>query len=110
MNQQKTVLILGGGIGGQTVANDLAARFGGRHRVILVEKEADFTFSPSFLWVLTGERTPGQIQKPVVQMLRPGVELVRAEATSIRSAEKIVETSAGPLKYDYLVISLGAEL
>ncbi|HAZ07339.1 MAG TPA: pyridine nucleotide-disulfide oxidoreductase [Elusimicrobia bacterium] len=110
MSQQKTVLILGGGIGGQTVANALAARFGGRHRVVLVEREENFVFSPSFLWVLTGERTPAQIQKPVVQMLRPGVELIRAEATSIRPVEKIVETSAGPLKYDYLVISLGAEL
>ncbi len=110
MSQQKTVLILGGGIGGQTVANALAARFGGRHRVVLVEREANFVFSPSFLWVLTGERTPKQIQKPVAQMLKPGVELVRAEANSIRPADKIVETSAGPLNYDHLVISLGAEL
>lgn len=110
MNKQKTVLILGGGVGGQTVANALALRLGGRHRVVLVEKEADFSFSPSFLWVLTGERTPEQIQKPMAKMLRPGVELIRAEATAIRPAERTVETSAGPLEFDSLVISLGAEL
>lgn len=110
MAEMKTALILGGGIGGQTAANALASRFGGRHRVVLVEKEGDFAFSPSFLWVLAGERTPEQIQKPVARMLRPGVELVRAEATAIRPAEKTVDTSAGPLKFDSLVISLGAEL
>ena len=110
MNQRKTVLILGGGIGGQTATNALAARFGGRHRVVLVEREPDFAFAPSFLWVLTGERTPGAIQKPVAEMLRPGVELVQAEATAIRTDERIVETSAGPLKFDALIISLGAEL
>ena len=110
MNAQKTVLILGGGIGGQTAANALAARLGGRHRVVLVEKDADFAFSPSFLWLLTGERTPEQIQRPTAKMLRPGVELVRAEATAIRSAEKTVETTAGAIKFDSLVISLGAEL
>lgn len=110
MSQRKTVLILGGGIGGQTAANVLAVRFGGRHRVVLVEREADFAFAPSFLWVLTGERTPGAIQKPVAEMLRPGVELVRAEVTAIRAGDRVVETSAGPLKFDALVISLGAEL
>lgn len=110
MSQQKTVLILGGGVGGQTVANALALRLGGRHRVVLVEKEVDFSFSPSFLWILTGERTPAQIQKPMAKMLRPDVELIQAEATAIRPAEKIVETTTGNLKFDYLVISPGAEL
>ena len=110
MNQQKTILVLGGGVGGQTAANALALRLGGRHRVVLVEKEADFSFSPSFLWVLTGERTPEQIQKPMAKMLRPGVEFIRAEATAIRPADKTVETTTGNLKFDYLVISPGAEL
>ncbi len=110
MADKKTVLILGGGIGGQTAANALARRFNGRHRVVLVEKEAAFAFSPSFLWILTGERTPEQVQKPLAAMLRPGVEIVRAEATAIRPAERIVETSSGPLKFDALLISLGAEL
>lgn len=110
MSQRKTVLVLGGGIGGQTVANAMAARFGGRHRVVLVEREADFVFAPSFLWVMTGERTPEAIRKPVAKMLRPRVELVRAEVTAIRAEAGEVETSTGPLKFDSLVICLGAEL
>lgn len=110
MTNKKTIVILGGGIGGQAAANALAVRVGRRHRIVLVEREEDFVFSPSFLWLVTGERTPERIRKPTARMLRPEVELVRADVAAIRPAEKFVDTSAGRLEFDFLVISLGAEL
>lgn len=110
MSDRKTVLVLGGGIGGQAAANALVRRLGTRHRVVLVERQEEFAFSPSFLWILTGERVAARIRKPTAAMLLPGVELIRAEVAAIRPADGIVETSAGVLRYDALVISLGAEL
>lgn len=108
--ERKTILILGGGVGGQVAANALAVRLAGRHHIVLVEREAEFAFSPSFLWIATGERRPEQVRRPLESLLKPGVELRRAEVTAIRTDERTVETSSGPLKYDFLVISLGAEL
>lgn len=110
MSQAKTILVLGGGVGGQAAANALARRVGRRHRIVLVEREESFSFSPSFLWLVSGERTPESIRRPVSRMLRPEVELVRAEVKSIRPSEKTVETSAGSFNFDFLVVSLGADL
>ncbi|NNN06007.1 MAG: NAD(P)/FAD-dependent oxidoreductase [Elusimicrobia bacterium] len=110
MAEKKTILVLGGGVGGQTAANALAARLGRGHRIVLVERETDFSFSPSFLWIVTGERTPARICKPVAALLRPEVELIRADVAAVRPSERFVETSAGRLEFDFLIISLGADL
>jgi len=48
------VLILGGGVGGHVVANLLKKRMGKKHDVVLVDKEAQYEFSPSFLWATMG--------------------------------------------------------
>lgn len=108
--ERKTILILGGGVGGQMAANTLAASLNGRHRIVLVDKQKDFAFSPSFLWMIVGQRTPSDIQRPMDTLLRQGVERVQAETLKIDSTKKEVETSAGPMPFDYLIISLGADL
>ncbi len=108
--ERKTILILGGGIGGQAAANALALHFGGRHRVVLVDRQRKFAFAPSFLWLIVGKRNPRDIQRPLAALLRKGVELVQADILMIDPAKKEVKTSAGPMSFDYLIVSLGADL
>jgi nucleoside-diphosphate-sugar epimerase len=43
----KTILILGGGIGGHVAANVLRKQIAREHRVILVDRKRDYVFSPS---------------------------------------------------------------
>ncbi len=106
----KTVLILGGGVGGIVAANALRDRLPEPHRVVVVEKQAEHVFSPSLLWVMVGWRRPQQVTKPLQRMLRPGVELLLAEVLAIEPESQRVKTSAGDQAYDYLVIALGAGL
>ncbi|MBI3647003.1 MAG: FAD-dependent oxidoreductase, partial [Acidobacteriales bacterium] len=108
--ESRTVVILGGGIGGMIAANELRRKLSRDHRVVLVERNAEHAFAPSFLWLMTGDREPAQIRRPLTTLLGPGVELRHAEAQNIDLADRKVETSAGELSYDYLVIALGAEL
>jgi sulfide:quinone oxidoreductase len=42
----KTILILGGGVGGLVVANELRAKLSVEHRIVLVERDSNFLFSP----------------------------------------------------------------
>ena len=107
---RKTIVILGGGVGGIVVANELRRRLGHEHKVVLVEKNPVHAFAPSFLWLMTGDRQPDKITKPVRSLVRQGVELVQGEAKSIDIANHSVITSQGSLIYDYLVVALGAEL
>jgi len=106
----KTILILGGGIGGQAAANMLASHSAGRYRIILVDQQRDFVFAPSLVWMIVGQRAPDDIQRPLEALLRTGVEFVQAETLRIDPVKKTVETSAGPMNFDHLIISLGADL
>jgi len=106
----KNILILGGGIGGLVLANELGRRLRPEHRITVVEKNTRHAFAPSFLWLMTGDRSPQEITRNTRELLRPGVEMVEAEALRIDVPAQRVETRTGTLPFDYLVIALGAEL
>jgi len=108
--QARTVVVLGGGVGGLTAANELRALLPPEHRVILIERQRDHVFAPSFLWLMTGARRPDQIRRKLSTLLRRGVELVEAEVTSLDLERKAVITREREYSYDALVVALGAEL
>ena len=63
----KTIVILGGGVGGIVAANQLRKYLDSNHRIILIERNAEHAFSPSFLWLMTGVRRPDQgIPSPAI--------------------------------------------
>jgi len=113
MNTGKTILILGGGVGGLIAANELRQLLPNEHRIVLVEKNAQHFFAPSFLWLMVGERKPEQITQDVRRLVKSGVEVIIAEAQAIDLANRRVQisaqTSAQTLNYDTLIIALGAE-
>ena len=107
---RQTILILGGGVGGIAAANALRRRLGTEHRVVVVDKRAEYVFTPSLLWVMVGWRRPEQITKSLHRLVRPGVEVMVAEAQEIDLDSRKVKTGGSDLSYDYLVVAVGAEL
>lgn len=107
---QRTILILGGGVGGVVVAKHLRRRLHGGHRIVLVDKQAQHHFAPSFLWLMLGWRRPRQIARDLKRFLRRGVDFIQSEVKHLDTQHRIVHTSSGELSYDYLVVALGAEL
>lgn len=107
---KSTILVLGGGIGGMVAANEIRRQLPSTHRVVVVEKNAQHAFAPSFLWLMTGDREPHQIRRPLAGLLRRGVELVQAEVLGIDPVRRTVSTSAAEIAYDHLIVALGADL
>ena len=107
---QSTIVVLGGGIGGMVAANEIRRHLPPAHRVVLVEKNAQHAFAPSFLWLMTGDREPDQIRRELAGLLRRGIELVQAEILGIDPIHRKVRTSVSELNYDHLVVALGADL
>jgi sulfide:quinone oxidoreductase len=110
MKQGKTILILGGGIGGIVVASNLRKGLSREHRVVLIEREERYAFAPSFLWLMIGLRTRDRICRSFAQFERQGVEYIRGEVTRIDPVRREIEVNGQVLTGDYLVLALGAEL
>lgn len=109
-NTGKTILILGGGIGGIVTATCLRKKLPRNHRVILVERESNYVFAPSFLWLMTGLRKAEKISQPLSKIEKIGIELIRGEISKIDPEQRSVHVNGSEIKGDYLVIALGAEL
>ncbi len=108
--QTITIIILGGGTGGLVAANELKKKVGKNARVILIDKNKTHIYAPAFLYLMLGKRRTEKIQKPLSLLKRKGIEVVNEEIIRIDPASKTVKTQGGGYKYDYLIVSLGAEL
>ena len=105
-----TTIILGGGVGGLTAANELRRLSGPEHRVVLIERQPEFLFAPSLLWAMVGARRVDRLARPLRGLLRPGVELVHAAVERIDPERKLVVADGRELHYDALVVALAAAL
>jgi len=110
MSDHRTVLVLGGGVGGLVAATELRKRLGRRHRVILIEREREHLFAPSLLWLMVGLRESGAIKRPLDRLRRRGIDVRQGEIERIDPVRRAVRVSGEEIVGDYLVVSLGAEL
>ena len=108
---RRTVLVLGGGVGGLVAAGTLRQRLDPEDRVVLVERSGLHTFSPSLLWLMVGNRTKDQVARDLGPSLkRRSIELRRGEVTEIDPERRRVVVAGEELTGDALVVSLGAAL
>ncbi|WKZ83102.1 MAG: FAD/NAD(P)-binding oxidoreductase [Acidimicrobiia bacterium] len=111
MADSKSIVILGGGIGGVVAARELRRRLPRQDRVVLVERGTHLLFAPSLLWALAGTRTIEQISRPLERLERHGIEVMTAEVTEIDPTQRRVTLGDGrSLEADALIVALGAEL
>jgi sulfide:quinone oxidoreductase len=110
MAHGKTVLVLGGGIGGTVAATRLRKMLPREHRVVLVERQSRHVFSPSFLWMMIGQRSAGQISRPMQALAKHGIELIQGTVERIDPAARSIRVDGKDLSGDYVVIALGADL
>jgi sulfide:quinone oxidoreductase len=106
----KTVVILGGGVGGVVAARELRKRLPREHRVVLVDRERQHVFAPSLLWLMVGDREPASIQRPLEQLTRKGIEVRLGEVEKIDPETRRVMVSGERIEADYLIVALGADL
>lgn len=106
----KTILVLGGGIGGLTAATHLRRLLSPEHRIVVIERSETFSVCMSKLWVMTGEREdPAQGERELSKLASTGIEFVRGDVEAIDPAAKTVRTRAGTLEGDYIVVAVGSE-
>jgi len=106
----KTVVILGGGFGGIAAANTLRRLLPIEHEIVLVDESPRFHVGAGKTWIMLGERTYDQIAQSRTALLAPGIRMVEAKVQSISVSDYAVSTTKESLRWDFLVIALGADL
>lgn len=105
------ILVVGGSFGGLTAAFELEKRLGSAHSVTLLSNNAQFVFSPSLPWVAMGWQDAARITFGIERSVRKrGIRFVHGTACSIDTAAQAVDSTAGVLPFDYLVIATGSDL
>lgn len=90
-----TTVIVGGGVGGLATAKALRKRLGREHRIVVVDRDDQHRFAASLLWVLSGDRQPADLARPLARLAARGVEFVRAAVSAIDPATRTVTLDDG---------------
>lgn len=109
MNQSTTV-VLGGGLGGIAAANALRALLPETHAVVVVDASEHRCVGAAKTWVAVGERTVDQVMRPRREAFARGVRFVCAPVRHLDVAGRSVTAGSETLRWDHLVIALGADV
>ena len=104
---KKRVVIVGGGFGGLKLANKLR---NSNFQVVLVDRNNYHQFPPLIYQIASAGIEPSSISFPFRKIFqkRKNFFYRMAEVRSIFPEHKIIQTSIGKVKYDYLVLAAGA--
>ena len=106
---QRNVVVLGGGIGGIVAARELRKRVPKDVRVLLVDRDPTYTFAPSLLWLMSGDRELKQISRGRERLARKGIELVSGEAQGVDTEARSIRVGDTDVPFERLVIALGVQ-
>ena len=110
MSTKPRIAVLGGGFGGLEALFYLKHKLGDRADFTLVNERSKFLFKPNTIYIPFGE-PPEKFEVDLSKPLkRQSIRLVEATATHIEPDQQRVETSAGSVDYDFLVVATGAKM
>jgi len=104
---QPRVVIIGGGFGGITLAKALKNT---AVQVVMFDKNNYHTFQPLLYQVATGGLEPDSIAFPIRKMFKNQSNFFfrMAEVRSVNAEKKMISTSVGEIRYDFLVVATGS--
>ena len=102
------ILVLGGGFGGLAAAHELRQALPADDEVTLVASRDHFYVGFAKLWDLVGARALEDGTAGLDGLGRHGIDFVHADITGIDAQRRQVDTTAGTLNADGIVVALGA--
>jgi len=105
---KKRVVIIGGGFAGLQIAKKLDSKY---FQIVLIDKVNYYQFQPLMYQVATAGLEPSSIAYPHRKTFqkRNDFHVRTCLAKQVIPDQKILETSIGSVKYDYLIIATGCD-
>ncbi len=105
------VVILGGGFGGLSAANELRNSLPpSQVKITVIDKKDWFMVGFAKLWIINGTRTFENSIGSLNELPKKEIDFVKDEILSINLQNKNVETKSQNIPFDFLIISMGAIL
>ena len=105
------VLILGGGFGGLSSANEIRKSLSSSQvKITVVDKKNWFMVGFAKLWIMNGTRTFENSTGSLNSLSKKEINFLNEEILKIDLENKQVKTTSNILTYDYLIIAMGAIL
>jgi len=108
------ILIVGGGMGGTILANNLARRLpaelrSGKTRITMLSASDRHMYQPGLLYLAVGRMTPDELYRDQASLLEPGIDFHVDPAEEFRLDKNEVKTKSGKVHgYDVLAIATGS--
>ena len=109
----KQIVIVGGGVGGTMLANQLVSKLypeilRDQVRITLLSSSPDHYYKPAFMYVAFNQFFQEELKRPERSLLRPEIDFQVQEVTRFDFAGQTLHTRSGKrFGYDFLVIATG---
>lgn len=110
------ILIVGGGMGGTILANNLARRLksemkSGKVQLEMLSASDKHAYLPGLLYVAVGRMTPDELYRDQASLLEPGIAFSVDPVTEFMLDKNQVKTKSGRVvAYDLLAIATGSRM
>ncbi len=105
------VVILGGGFGGLSSANELRNSLSSSQvKITVIDKKDWFMVGFAKLWIMNGTRTFENSIGSLNELSKKEINFIKEEVLSIDFQNKNVKTTSQTISFDFLIISMGAIL
>jgi sulfide:quinone oxidoreductase len=110
------ILVVGGGMGGTILANNLARRLraemkSGKVRLEMLSASDKHAYLPGLLYVAVGRMTPDELYRDQASLLEPGIAFAVDPVEQFMLDRNQVKTKSGRIvDYDLLAIATGSRM
>jgi len=105
------VLILGGGFGGLSAANEIRKNLtSSQIKITIIDKKDWFMVGFAKLWIINGTRTFENSIGSLNELTKKEINFIKEEILQIDLQNKNIKTTTKMLSYDFLIIAMGAML
>ena len=112
----KKILIVGGGMGGTILANNLARRLSnelktGKASITMLSASDKHMYQPGLLYLAVGRITPDELYRDQASLLEPGIQFHVDPVEEFKLDNNQVKTKSGKnYEYDIMAIATGSRM
>ncbi|MDC0883705.1 FAD/NAD(P)-binding oxidoreductase [Nitrosopumilus sp.] len=105
------VVILGGGFGGLSAANEIRNSLdSSKVKITIIDKKDWFMVGYAKLWIMNGTRTFENSIGSLNELPKKQINFIKDEIIEINYNNNFVKTNSENISFDFLIISMGAVL